>query len=105
MANPKKHSLIVTIVSKGKADTVVEASKEAGAHGGTIIYGRGTGVHEQRKLFSMLIEPEKDVVLTVVEEKLATDILKHIIDKTELNEPGNGIAFTIGIDAMSHDLA
>lgn len=105
MVNPKKHTLIVTIVDKGKCDMVVEASKEAGARGGTIIYGRGTGVHEQKKLFSMLIEPEKDIILTIVEEQEASEILKHIIDKTELNEPGNGIAFTIGIDAVSQDLA
>ena len=105
MITQKQHKLIVTIVDKGVSDTVIEASKEAGARGGTIIYGRGTGVHEQKKLFSMLIEPEKDVVLTVIEADQADEVLKHIINRSELNEPGHGIAFMIDIDAVSSDLA
>ena len=32
---------IVTIVNKGHSEPVVEASRKAGAEGGTIIFGRG----------------------------------------------------------------
>jgi hypothetical protein len=38
-------SLIVSIVRKGWGDTVLEASVKAGAHGGTILFGRGAGIH------------------------------------------------------------
>ena len=41
-----KFDLIITIVNKGQAEKVVEASK-AGAEGGTIVLGRGTGIHEK----------------------------------------------------------
>ena len=51
--------LIVTIVDKGKAGYVVEASKRAGALGGTILLGRGSGTREGRKIFEIPIEPEK----------------------------------------------
>ena len=105
MVNKKKHKLIITIVDKGMSDDVVEASKEAGARGGTIVHGRGTGVHENKKLFSMLIEPEKDVILTIIEEDQAEKVLRYIIDKSELNKPGNGIAFMLNVDAVSMDLA
>lgn len=37
--------LIVTIVNKGHCGTVLDASLEAGAEGGTIITGRGSGIH------------------------------------------------------------
>lgn len=105
MVKQKKHKLIITIVAKGQSDTIVEASKEAGARGGTIVYGRGSGVHEKKKIFSMLIEPEKDVVLTIVEARQADDVLQHIVDKSDLNQPGNGIAFMLDVDAVSQDLA
>jgi hypothetical protein len=59
-------SLIVTIVKKGWGDEVLCASKDAGAEGGTILFGRGVGVHEQQKLLNIMIEPEKEVVFTVV---------------------------------------
>lgn len=35
--------LIVTIIPKGESEKIVTASKRAGAEGGTILYGRGTG--------------------------------------------------------------
>jgi len=38
MINPR---LIVSIVRKGWGDTVLEASMRAGAHGGTVMFGRG----------------------------------------------------------------
>jgi nitrogen regulatory protein PII len=102
-----KYQLIVTIVDKGNCDDVVEASKSAGAEGGTIIYGRGTGIHENTKLFSMLIEPEKEIILTLIRKENARDVLRKIIETTHLNEPGRGIAFVLDVEAtagISHAL-
>jgi len=96
-----KYDLIVTIVNKSLADTVVEASKKAGAEGGTIIYGRGTGIHEKKMLFSMMIEPEKEIVLTLIRNKKTQAVLDSIVTETKLNEPGNGIAFVLEVEATS----
>jgi nitrogen regulatory protein P-II 1 len=63
MQNP---CLIVSIVRKGWGDTVLEASMKAGAHGGTVLFGRGIGRNEEQGVFGIQIEPEKEIVLTVV---------------------------------------
>jgi hypothetical protein len=39
-------ALLVTIVRKSWGDRVLEASVKAGASGGTVIFGRGRGIHE-----------------------------------------------------------
>jgi nitrogen regulatory protein PII len=96
-----KYELIVTIVNKTQADTVVDASKKAGAEGGTIIYGRGSGIHEKAKLFSLLIEPEKEIVLTLIKKEKTQKVLEAIVEATNLNEPGNGIAFVLDVDATA----
>lgn len=102
MINTKdKYELIVTIVNKTQADTVVDASKKAGAEGGTIIYGRGTGIHEKAKLFSLLIEPEKEIILTLIKQEKTQKVLEAIVEATNLNEPGNGIAFVLDVDATA----
>jgi len=44
---------------------VLESSIKAGAHGGTVIFGRGGGIHEQQTLLFVPIEPEKEIVLTL----------------------------------------
>ena len=36
---------------------------ENGATGGTILHGRGAGIYENSSLFSMAIEPEKEIIL------------------------------------------
>lgn len=87
--------LIVTIIPKGQSDKVVAASKRAGAEGGTILYGRGTGIHEHKKLFGLSIEPEKEIVLTLVPEGKTDDVLEAIVEAGQLDKPGTGIGFVL----------
>lgn len=96
--NHQLFNLIVTIVNKGNSETVVNATKGAGAEGGTILFGRGTGIHEHAKLFSIQIEPEKEVVLTLVPKDLTDDVLLAIEEGVEINKPGKGIAFVLDVE-------
>jgi len=92
------YDVIVTIVNKGYSEKVIEASKKAGAEGGTILNGRGTGIHEQAKLFSIQIEPEKEIVLTLIDREKTDDVLKAIMVEGELEKPGKGIAFVLEVE-------
>ena len=96
----KKWSLIITIVRKSWGDKVLEASMKAGAEGGTILMGRGTGVHEQQKLLGIPIEPEKEIVLSVVYPDKSEAILQEIVQACELEKPGTGIAFVVPVEKM-----
>jgi nitrogen regulatory protein PII len=93
-------SLIVSIVRKGWGSTVLQASLKAGARGGTVLFGRGAGVHEQEKIFGMSIEPEKEIVLTLVYEEQIETVLAKIVEAAELNEMGRGIAFVLPVDRV-----
>lgn len=93
-------SLIVTVVRKGWGDTVLEASIQAGAHGGTIMYGRGSGIHERQKILGIAIEPEKEIVLTVTYSDKNESILREIVRVTDLGDPGMGIAFVVPVDKV-----
>lgn len=93
-----QYDLIVTIVNKGHSDAVVSASKKAGAEGGTILFGRGTGIHEKAKLFSIPIEPEKDIVLTLIDRRKTEDVLQAITKEANLDLPGKGIAFVLEVE-------
>lgn len=104
----ENHILIVTIVRKGWGDRVIEASIKAGASGGTAVFGRGVGIHEHQKILGISIEPEKEIVLSVVPGDKGDAILAEIIKAAELNKPGTGITFVIPIDkvgGMAHLLS
>ncbi len=99
--NTSKHDLIVTIVNKGSSEAAVEASKKAGARGGTILFGRGTGIHEKVKLLGITIEPEKEVLLTLVDKNITGQVLDAIVESVELHKPGKGIAFILNVDKVT----
>ncbi len=99
--NAFRYKLIVTIVNKGYSEVVLEASKKAGARGGTILFGRGTGVHEQMKLLGITIEPEKEIVLTLIEKEKTQPVLEEIVQQAQLNKPGKGIAFILNVEQIT----
>ena len=45
------HDLIVVIANQGSTDLVMDAAREAGATGGTVIHAKGTGTDLVRKFF------------------------------------------------------
>jgi len=97
----KDAALIVSIVRKGWGSTVLEASVKAGARGGTVLFGRGAGINEQEKIFGMSIEPEKEIVLTLVRADQAGAILDEVVRAAELNDTGRGIAFLLPVDRIA----
>jgi len=91
--NMNLYNSIFVIVDRGKGEKVVDVANEAGARGATIINARGSGIHEKAKIFAIEIEPEKEIVLILVEEKLTDKICTSIQENLEIDKPGKGIMF------------
>lgn len=91
------YNAIYTIVEKGNADDVIEAAQKAGSRGGTVMHARGSGSEEARKVFNMLIEPEKEIVLIISEEAKTKDIVESIRKETGIEEQGKGIIFVTNV--------
>ncbi|NMB96835.1 MAG: P-II family nitrogen regulator, partial [Clostridiaceae bacterium] len=87
------YNVIFVIVDKGKAEDVIDAATKAGSTGGTIINARGSGIHETSMLFSMAIEPEKEVVMILSKTTLTEAIVESIRSELKIDDPGNGILF------------
>ena len=97
----KNIALIVSIVRKGWGSTALQASVKAGARGGTVLFGRGAGINEREKIFGLSIEPEKEILLTVVRSELVDTVLDEIVRAAELNETGKGIAFVVPVEKVA----
>lgn len=92
------HQAIFTIVDHGQAEQVIDAAVAAGSQGGTVITGRGSGSHETSKLFSMDIEPEKEIVMILSETHTTDAIVASISNAIEIEKPGNGVLFTVDVN-------
>jgi nitrogen regulatory protein PII len=94
-----KHEVIFCIVNAGFSDAVMDAAKEFGARGGTVIHARGTASLEAEKLFGITVQPEKEIVMILVQKEIKNDILHALYKAVGLNTPGQGIAFSMPVDA------
>ncbi len=92
------YEAVFVIVDKGMSDDVLKAAETGGSTGGTVIHARGSGTQEKEKLFNIVIEPEKDVVLILAKERQVKDIVCSIEDMLALSEPGRGIVFTLDVN-------
>ena len=92
--------LVVALVSDDKTDAVVDAAREAGATGATVITAcRGEGLRPGKTFLGLELSAQRDVVFFLVVEPKAREILETIAVAGNFDEePGAGIAFQIGIE-------
>ena len=90
--------MVFAIINSGYSEEVMDAVKECGATGGTILNARGTANTEIEKFFGISISSEKEVVMIIIHKKNKEAVLKVIYEKVGLDTPGQGIAFTLPVD-------
>ena len=95
--NGNTHQAVFVIVDRGNAEAVIEAAEQAGARGATIINARGAGMHETSKLFAMVVEPEKEIVLMIIDKPRTDSITTAIRSSIGLDQPGRGIMFVVDV--------
>ena len=95
-----EHEVIFCIVNSGFSEAVMDAAKEFGARGGTVIRARGTANSEAEKLFGITIQPEKEIVMILVPKTIKDDILHALYKEVGLQTPGHGIAFSLPVDQV-----
>lgn len=92
--------LIVAFVEDDKTDAVMEAAREAGATGCTVINNaRGEGLNEKKTFMGLTLATQRDVLMLLVETHLSRHILEHIGEVGEFDaKPGTGIAVLIDVE-------
>lgn len=95
-----EHELILCVVNEGFADAVMDAARSVGAKGGTVLHANGTANRDAEASFGIVIQPNKEMVMILVPSDLKATVLKELYDKVGLNTPGQGIAFTLPVDAV-----
>jgi len=92
--------LLVALVEDDKTDAVLDAAREAGATGATVLnQARGEGIKKSKTFFGLSLETQRDMVMFLVEEHMSRKILEKIAQVGEFDEkPGTGIAFQLDVE-------
>lgn len=95
-----RFKMIIVFIEDSCTDKVMDAARDAGATGATIINNaRGEGLKQSTTFFGLTLESARDVLIFLVEEHLSRHILEEIARVGEFEEkPGTGIAFQVDVE-------
>jgi len=102
--------LIIALTEDSITDKIVDAARDKGATGSTVISSaRGEGLKVSKTFLGLSLDTQRDVILFLVEEHMCRDILETIAEAGEFDDsPGTGIAFSIDVDdavGVSHQVS
>ncbi len=92
--------LIIALVEDDTAEPIMQAARDAGATGVTIIpSARGEGVEKEKTFLGLTLATQRDVLMFLVEEHKSRRILETIAEVGKFNrKKGAGIAFQIDVE-------
>ena len=95
------HELIYVILNEGASDMVMHAARSAGATGGTVLLGKGTGSRETGKFLGISLASEKDVVLIVAKADQKAAIMKAIVEQAGPGTDAGAICFSLPVSQVA----
>lgn len=91
------HELVVAIAEQGYTELIMEAAREAGAYGGTVVHAKGTGMKASEKFMGVSLAAEKEMVFIVVKTEQKNGIMQAIMQKAGLNSKAKAITFSLPV--------
>lgn len=94
------YDLVVVVVNRGDVDLVMDATRSAGARGGTVVHGRRMAVDDAEGRRGHALEPEKDIVFMVVGHSQKLDVMRAVNKAAGISTPSRGILFSLPVEDM-----
>ena len=103
--NPQEeHVLVTCIVSRGSADSLVQAVLELGICVPVVFYGTGVGLRDKLGLMRITIPAEKETMWFIVPKTEAELVEKTLISRARLDVPGQGFLYKCFVHAPTVNL-
>ena len=92
-----EHELLIVVSEPGTTEMVMDAAREAGARGGTVIHARGTGHERAEKFLGVTLASEREMTLIVVNTDQRDRIMTAIMMKAGVATPARSIVFSLPV--------
>ena len=92
--------LIIIMVEDERTQKILDAAREAGTTGCTVLnQARGEGIKPAKTFLGLSIDSHVDVILVLAEEHMSREIMEQVAIAGEFDEtPGTGIAFQVDVE-------
>jgi len=88
-------------VPSDKEAVVIEAARQEGATGVSILNTRGEGVEDKRTFFGLKLDTPYNCLIFLVNRMRSPKILRAIEEAGEMQKDGNGLCFSVPVDEVS----
>jgi len=95
-----EYELIVAITQEGRNSEVMNAAREAGASGGTIIHGKGTNDFDSEHFHQISIGSEKEIIFIVARSENKAEIMKNILQKAGPDSKAQTVLFSLPVNEV-----
>lgn len=92
-----ERELIIVIANQGNIELIMDAAREAGAYGGTVIHARGTGMEEAEHFMGVSLAAEKEMIFIVAKKEQKNNIMKAIMEKAGMESRAKSIVFSLPV--------
>ena len=93
----KELKALYIIINAGFATKIVDIARENGSTGATIFNARGSVANPQT-IFGITIDPEKEIVFTIVEKEVAIKIMQAVKEKAGVGTSAHGLCFYLPVE-------
>ncbi len=92
-----EQQLLIVIGKQGYNDLIMDAAREAGAAGGTVVHAQGTGMQKAEQFLGITLASEKEMIFIVTKTKQKNAIMQSIMQKAGLNTKAQAIVFSVPV--------
>lgn len=96
-----KHELLMVIANQGYTEMIMDAARQKGAGGGTVLHAKGTGLKGAEKFLGVSLAAEKEVVLIVVNRAHKNDIMQAIMAEAGLDSKAKSLVFSLPVSSTA----
>ena len=89
-----KYELIIIVANEGRTDQVMNAARAAGATGGTVLHGKGSGSQNPKKFYNVSIASEKEVILMVAQSDRKAAIMQSVLHQAGPDSEAGAVLFS-----------
>lgn len=96
-----KYELLVAIANQGYTDLIMDAAREVGAVGGTVIHAKGTGMEGAERFLGVSLGSEKEMVFIVAKREHKNTIMRAIMKKAGMESKAKSIVFSLPVTSTA----
>lgn len=94
------YSLILAVAEPGYTEQIMEAARDSGATGGTVMHARGVGHGAAEHFLSLTIQPEKEIISILTPSDKRIPIMRAINEKFGLRSEAKAMILSLPVEDL-----